>query len=342
MIPSTLSASVRPARTGLALAVLLALAACGGSDDGAGASAPTQVVAKVNDKELSIHQVNFFVQRLGAIPPERAPQVRKQVLDSLVEQEVLVQQAVSQKLDRDPQVLAQLEATRREVLSRAFLERTAASVEKPSPAEVAEFYRQNPTLFDQRRIYRFNQIVLPGRPANWPEIQKQLEPVKSLADAQAVLRAKGIDLPVSANVVLPTEQLPMNVVPQLAKLKGGEVVVYPAAPRIVIAQIVDVREAPVAEDKAGPVIEQFLLNRKRQETVQAEVKRLKEGAKVVYEGEFADAGKAAASASATPTAPAAAAAATPAAAPAETGAAPAPAAVASPTDSLEKGLKGLR
>lgn len=339
MIPPTLSVHARPARAGIALAALLAVAACGGSDDNAGASAPTQVVAKVNDKELSIHQVNFFVQRLGAIPPERVPQVRKQVLDSLVEQEVLVQQAVSQKLDRDPQVLAQLEATRREVLSRAFLERTAASVERPGAAEVAEFYRQNPTLFDQRRIYRFNQIVLPGRPANWPEIQKQLEPVKSLADAQAVLRAKGIDLPVSANVVLPTEQLPMNVVPQLAKLKGGEVVVYPAAPRIVIAQIVDVREAPVAEDKAGPVIEQFLLNRKRQEAVQAEVKRLKDAAKVAFEGEFADAGKAGAASPA----PAAAAAASPAPAPAPAaGGGAAPSAVAAPTDSLEKGLKGLR
>jgi len=312
------------ARWAVAVAAALALTACGGDDK----KVATQVAAKVNKEEISVHQINFVLQRTPNLTPERAAQAKKDILERLIEQEVLVQQAMDNKLDRKPDVQQQLEAARREVLARAYLQQVAAGVKTPEKAEVEKFFAEKPELFSKRRIYRFNEIVLPGVPSNWNEVQKALEPVNTLSEANAVLRARGIELPVSSNVTVPGENLPLDVLPRLLRMQTGEVIIYPRPPGIVIGQIVSVQEAPVDADKAGPLIQQFLMNRKRAEAVQAEVKRLRESAQVTYKGEF-EAGAAAPAAAAQPAAAAPAA--------GDQGAAKAP-----DKNFIDQGVKGLK
>jgi len=315
------------------------LAACGGDDK----KVATQVAAKVNKEEISVHQINFVLQRTPNLTPERAAQAKKDILERLIEQEVLVQQAVDNKLDRKPDVQQQLEAARREVLARAYLQQVAAGVKTPDKAEIDKFFAEKPELFSKRRIYRFNEIVLPGVPSNWNELQKALEPVNTLAEANAVLRARGIELPVSSNVTVPGENLPLDVLPRLLRMQTGEVVIYPRPPGIVIGQIVAVQEAPVDADKAGPLIQQFLVNRKRADAVQAEVKRLRETAQVAYKGEFEAGAAAAPGAAAIPGAPAAAPASAAPAATAVQGAPAAPATgKASDKNFIDQGVKGLK
>src|SRR5689334_3188050 len=58
---------VRPVlRAGLVLGCALVLAACGSKREGA-----TQVAAKVNKEEISVHQINFLMQRQGNLKPEQ-------------------------------------------------------------------------------------------------------------------------------------------------------------------------------------------------------------------------------------------------------------------------------
>ena len=75
----------------------LGLAGCGHKSEGGA----TQVVAKVNGDEISIHQVNFQLARLGALDKEKSKLAAKEVLSKLVNQELLKQKAVEAKLDRD-------------------------------------------------------------------------------------------------------------------------------------------------------------------------------------------------------------------------------------------------
>lgn len=303
---------IRRAALAVALLAALGLAACGGDRKSA-----TQVAAKVNKGEVSVHQINFVLQRTPGIRQEQVPQARKAILERLIEQELLVQAADAKGLDREPEVLQALETARREVLSRAYLARVAAGVPKPDAREVGEFFRQQPQLFANRKVYKLNEIVLQDRPPNWPEIEKALLPAGSIREVAAVLSGRGMDAPIATNITRATEQLPLPVVAQFEKLGEGEVAIYQQPPNIVIAEIVSARPAPVDETRAGPLIEQFLLNKRRAEAVQAEMKRLRETAKVSYLGEFGT------GAAPTPAAPA------PAPAPAaETG--------------IDKGLKGLR
>jgi EpsD family peptidyl-prolyl cis-trans isomerase len=272
------------------LAVVLVtavLAACGSNSD---APQSTQAVARVNDKEISVHQINLLAQRLPAnLPAERIAEARRTILNNLVDQEKLVQYAIENKLDREATTMQQLEAVRRDVLARAAVERLGAQSPKPTSEEVRTYFEGNPGLFTNRRIYRFDEIVMPGVPTNWPSIEPQVLRAKSLREVSTVLKAEKIDLPMTQGVVRASEALPMNRLADFSKRKVGDIVVWAQPPRVVIGQVIDVREAAVDEATATPLIEQALTVRKRQETLASETKRLTEAAKVSFLGEFAQA-----------------------------------------------------
>lgn len=259
----------------------------GCSEKAADASKPTQVVAKVNDAELSVHQLNFSLQGIQETNPEQMAKFRKAALDRLVEQEVIVQDAIDKKVDRDPMVRNQLDAARREILMRNHLQKIGASVATPPDDLIAKYYVDHPELFRERQVYQFTEVVLPRAPANWLEIQKALEPVKTMGEAVEELRKKGISLPVAQNIVRGAEDLPQDMLKNFAKVKDGEVVIYSRSPSIVIGQIVARRTVPVDEAKAKPAIIKFLTNKSQGEMVQSQVRKLMDTAKVAYVGEFA-------------------------------------------------------
>jgi EpsD family peptidyl-prolyl cis-trans isomerase len=311
--------------TGLAAAAVLAvvlLAGCGGGRDGARA---TQVVAKVNDGELSVHQVNHHLQRIPGVPAERLAEVRREVLERLIDQELAVQFAKDAKLDRDAEVLQRIDAARRDVLARAWFERVASQVTKPDAGEIDTFFREHPALFAERRIWRLNEIVLPAQPPNWPQIERELDAVKSAVEAAAVLRRRGIDTAIATDIARASETVPLDALARFAKLKPGDVATYMNGPQVVIVEVRSFQPAPLDATQARAPIEQYLMNRRRLDAIQAESKRLREGAKIRYMGEFAGATAAGGPASPAP----------PASAP------PTPA--ASPSrEAIDKGIGGLR
>jgi EpsD family peptidyl-prolyl cis-trans isomerase len=269
------------------IVILLALASFACSEKKVAEVKPTQIVAKVNDAELSVHQLNFQLQGLQEVNPERLAKIRKAALDRLVEQEVIVQDALKKKLDRDPTVRNQLDAAQREILVRNHLQNLGVSLAVPSDDLVSKFYVDHPELFKERQIYQFAEFVLPRIPSNWPDIEKALAPAKNMQEVLVELRKKGINLPLTQNVVRAAEDLPQDRVKDFAKYKDGEVVVYYRSPELVISQILARRTVPLDEVKAKPAIVRYLLSQSKGELVQSQVRKLMDTAKVAYVGEFA-------------------------------------------------------
>jgi EpsD family peptidyl-prolyl cis-trans isomerase len=267
-----------------ALALCIAVSACG---EKSGPAKASQVIAKVNDAELSIHQLNFALQGVTESAPEQSAKIRKIGLERLAEQEALVQDAINKKVDRDPAVQQQLEAARRDILVRNHLQKIGASILTPNDEAITKFYKENPGLFSDRNIYQFTELNFPRVPENWAEVEKGLAPTKTIQEVLEVLRLKGFNLPVSQNIVRAAEDLPVESVKQIAAQKDGEIIIYGRPPGIVIAQIMARKAAPLDEAKAKPAIEKFLMNKARGELVQAEIKRVKDAAKITYLGDFA-------------------------------------------------------
>src|SRR5689334_6942520 len=81
----------------------------------------TQVAAKVNGEEISIHQINAVLSRVQGAASATPNQMRREVLDKLIDQQVLYAQAAEKKFDRDPKVMILIDAAKREIVARAYM-----------------------------------------------------------------------------------------------------------------------------------------------------------------------------------------------------------------------------
>ena len=314
-------------RISAVLLTLLALSACGKD----GATHSGQVVAKVNGDEITIHQVNAAMARFGKLDEAQAKEASQKVLNSLVDQQLLLKKAAEKKLERDPTVMQALEGAKRQVLSQAYLERMMQSAGKPTASDVHDYYAQNPGLFENRRIYKFQEILLEN---SSPEILKaakeKLDQSKGLGEFVKWLQTEKIAFKAN-EMVKPAESLPLEILTRVQSLKVGQLAMVSTDQGALILHLVAVRDQPVTEAQAKPAIESFLTNKKRAEYAQAEIKKMHDAAQIEYMGAFASAGKLTQAESAAKTTGAASAA--PAIKPA--------ASAKSDRDALEKGLNGL-
>jgi EpsD family peptidyl-prolyl cis-trans isomerase len=226
------------------------------------------VLAKVNGTEISARDA------AGA-----------QALEKIIDRELLVQQALAAGLDRDPQVAQSIDHARRGVLAQAWLERAAARLSRSTPEEVREFYAANPALFAERRIYRLRELVVSAPGEMIDVLRAEAAKARDLEQVAAWLRSRNAKYSVDA-LTQPAEQLPLSFLPQLGRMKPGEIAAFATPLGASVIQLVHYEEAPLSEQQAAPLIEQFLAGRKRLETAAAEVKRLREVATIEYVGEF--------------------------------------------------------
>ena len=164
----------------------------------------------------------------------------------MIERELLVQQALKAGLEREPAVKAEIDASRRQILAQAWLDKVVAG-KTVSREEIRSFYAEHPELFAERRVYRVRETRL------LPAEQVPLAHLPRLAR-----------LGTGESVVF--DDAPA----------GGALEV----------QVVQAEDAPLTETQAAALIEQFLAGRKRLELAAAEVRRLREVAVIEYAGEF--------------------------------------------------------
>ena len=270
--------------TVLAAAVAaLALAACG---DEAKDKPATQTAAKVNKEEITVHQINFVLQQQRrAIPEAQAASASQMALERLIDQELVVQKAQEQKLDRDPRVMQQLEAARRDVIARNYVQRIADGAPKPSPDEVKAYYQEHPALFSQRRIYTLQEIKIKSEPGQLDELRARLAAAKNVNEFVNFLR--GADYEFSADqAVRAAEQLPLATLPTFSKMEDGQALINPTPTGATVLVLAGSRSQPLTEEAARPYIEQFLLNERRREVVADDLKALRATAQIAYVGEF--------------------------------------------------------
>ncbi len=264
----------------LASAVLLA--ACGGGDKGA-----SQTAAKVNKDEVTVHQINFVLQQQRGLKPEQADAAGRQVLERLIDQQLALQKADDLKLDRDPRVVQQLEAARRDILARAYAEKVGEAAPKPTPEEIKAYYDEKPALFRERRVYSIQEIAIEATPAQVPELRDKLAASANINEFVEYLKAK--ELRFTGNqAVRAAEQLPLNSLDTFARMKDGQALIVPTATGAQVVVLAGSRSQPVGEEQARPAIEQYLLNERKRKLVEDDVKALRAAAKLEYVGKFAE------------------------------------------------------
>jgi EpsD family peptidyl-prolyl cis-trans isomerase len=269
----------------LGLLVLIGVSACGDKSD---APVATQVAAKVGSNEISVHQINQVLSRTPSAGDSKdaVKSASEAALERLIDQQLAVDQAIEMKLHRSPDVVAKLEAARRDVLARAYLEQLSQSVTRPTTDEVKKYYDENPALFSERRIFTFQELRIPNAGPALDEIRSLAEKGSSLEEVAGALRARQVPFSAGGGS-RNAEQLPMDMLPRLHALKDGQNMLVVTGENATLLRVAASKSSPVSLDIARPGIEQFLNNRRTSETIVSDIKRLRAATPIEYEGDFA-------------------------------------------------------
>lgn len=268
------------------LVVLIAVSAlvgCGKSD---GNKAATQTVAKVNDAEITMHQVNLMLKGVQNVTAENVDAIRKQALEKLIDQQILVEKANKESLDRTPEVIMAMEAAKKEVLANAYLQKLVANSPQINDTEVKKYYKEHPGLFSKRRIYTFDDIGLEKNDAVLPTLKEDVGQKKSLPEIGAWLKENGVKYS-GGSYTRPAEQIPLTMLPKLESAREGDTVLIEAGNSIHVIHIMKAEDAPIDLAAATPFIKSFFVHSRGKEIVDEKMKKFRQEAKVEYEGDFA-------------------------------------------------------
>lgn len=266
-----------PARKLLSAALIVTFAfglvACGNKE-----KKPGQSIASVNGEEITVLQLNDELARANIPQGQTAP--TKQLLESLIDRQLLVNEAIKEKIDRDPQVMQALERTKALVLAQSYLQKRIGTQTPPTKSDIEEYYGKHPELFSQRKVFEMRQLVIATKDAT-SALSSAMDAMKSLEDVAAWLDAQQIKF-ARAQASRSSTDLPPELVKKLLEMSKGQLFIVREGERTLLVALTDVKDAPVSLDATAQQIGQFLLNKKNKDATDAELARLRAAAKIEY------------------------------------------------------------
>lgn len=245
----------------------------------------TQVAAKVNGDEISVHQINAELSGVGNIDADRKNEVTKAALDKLVTEQILIQKAEEEKLDRNPKVLQMIEASKRKILARAYVQNFMLKEIKPSQDEIDTFYNEHPELFANRKVFRLQEIVIKNASEKLVDIQGLLGQESNMKNVAILLKDNGYTFSINANVRA-AEQLQSGFLSKIQSLNDGSIVVVRNGQNANVVKIAESQDKPISKEQSIPVIEKYFVNKNRIKNMKMQMAALKKEAVIEYVGEF--------------------------------------------------------
>jgi EpsD family peptidyl-prolyl cis-trans isomerase len=264
------------------LILSIGLSACGSGEK----KDASQVAARVNGAEITVHQINEVLSRTPGITAENADKARREILESLIVQELVMAKAVDSKLDRTPEFVMGLEAARRDILARAYFNQVAGASSNIDKTEVRRYFDEHPQLFSQRRVYSLTDFALQRDEKLIAPLQEMAANNESMQEIARWLKGNGTNFE-AHDYTSAAEQLSLALLPAIAKLTDGQTGVIIDGQVVHVISMVKSRPEPVDFATASPQIQKYLNSEREQKLISDEIKRLRDNAKVEYLGGFA-------------------------------------------------------
>jgi len=184
------------------------------------ASAQNSAVAKVNGVSIPQSRMDMVLKVRAANKQPDTPEVRAAIKDTLINQEIILQEAVKKGLDKNPEVAAQLDLQRQEILTTAYIQEYTRTNPVTDDAMRKEYERIKPTI--PTKEYKARHILV-EKEDEAKEITAQIKKGGSFEKLAAEKskdtgsKAKGGDLDWS-----PAQRYVKPFGEALAKLKKGQ------------------------------------------------------------------------------------------------------------------------
>ena len=120
-----------------------------------------QILAKVGDTYITEKDVDYYIDRLREEQREHRnnPQLRKNVLDQIVNIHLLSRYAENEKLDKTQVFKDSLAEARRSILTQMAVEHICQDV-KVTKVEIETYYKENPGEFESPETVSAKHILV--------------------------------------------------------------------------------------------------------------------------------------------------------------------------------------
>ena len=254
-------------------AMMMTLSACGKKAEG-------QVVAIVNGEEVSLQELNAELAGQNIPDSVDKKQLMKEVLQRVIDRKLLVQNAKSQGMDKDPEYLTQQRRLDENLIVSLLGKKAASSIKIPDAAAIDKFIAENPQMFAQRTRFSLDQLQF-DLPAN-PQRLSVLEKDKTLAEVAASLDSLGIKY-VRGNSMLDSATAPPALMQQILKLPAGEPFILPAGGKVYASVITGRELTPTPAEVARPAATEAIRRRDLSDLSTKTLKQARDGAKIDYQ-----------------------------------------------------------
>jgi peptidyl-prolyl cis-trans isomerase C len=254
------------------------------------AQAAVNVLATVNGKPITSADVQFALKGAGTHQGQETPSDSKAVLDNLILQELIYQNAKQLGIDADPayqedlrRIETEVMAFKRKKLTEVFLRKNTQNIQI-SDAQARAYFNANAAQF--RTVYSLSQILR----RNEGLIKEDLKELEQGAPFEKVAAKQYPNLPSGVNAPwilgdLHFKQLPSewkSVVSGLKKGQHSDIIRGPNN-RFWIIKLNDKREdKTVSFETAKPMIIQMMKEEKAHQSREALIRDLRNKAKIVY------------------------------------------------------------
>ena len=279
---------VRIAVLALAGTGILALSACGNS----GKPPEGQVVATVNGKDVTIHELNA---EIGLIPNQAGggDALRKLIesvaLARVIERKMLVQEATKRKLDQNPQFLLARQRIDETLLVQALQGDVQQKVTATPRENAQKFVAENPQVFADRKIFTLDQIQF-LRPTNIDQLP--LKEAKTMSDVEKILVDANIEYrrapqqldSLTVNPELTTEIVRLSSVANPEPFMFSDQPDGAPEPIIYVNSVTNAKSQPFIGERAIAYAQSILQRQEIQKRLGAELKSWQEAykSKIVY------------------------------------------------------------
>ena len=267
----------RIGKVALMLSILGLMTSCGKKSSEEKAS---QSIVRVNGDEITVHQLNNELQRAN-VQPDQQEAASKQITRALVDRQILVQEALKTKLDRNPRVMQAIDNAKTQILAQAYLEDKVSSLAKPAEAEIVDYRAKHPDIFANRKIYVMDELAFVVDGGDAQELQSLSNSAKTLDDVTQWLDSHQIKH-ARTQAAHAAESLPPELLAKFSKMVVGDLIFINGKGRTMAGRMVEIKDVPISEKDSKPLIERILSGQKRKQTAEAEMARLRSAAKIEY------------------------------------------------------------
>lgn len=173
-------------RITLLAGLALALAACADKQplpDG-------QVVATIDGKDITIHELNAEVALLRASESTPRKLVEQVALARVIERKMLTNEARKRKLDASPQFLLARSRAEEGLMVQALQADIQSKVPAPTREAAQKFIEDNPQVFADRKLFTVDQIQF-LQPETFDTLP--LKEARTMSDVEAILLQANIE-----------------------------------------------------------------------------------------------------------------------------------------------------